>query len=587
MNILLVAVNAKYIHSNPAIYSLKSACSNGQAVTLAEYTINHQREHVLADIYRQKPDVIAISCYIWNIEFVEHLVADLALVLPKVPIWLGGPEVSYDAKDVLERLPMVEGIVVGEGEKSFDRLVNYYVNGAEALGKIEGILWREVDTGNIHDHSFPKTVDLGELPFYYENLPEDQFENRIVYYESSRGCPFSCSYCLSSIDKSVRFRDIALVKKELQFFLDRKVPQVKFIDRTFNCDKKRAKEIWLFIKEHTNGITNFHFEVSADLLDEESIDILCSLPKGLVQLEIGVQTTNIQTLNEIRRNTDLDKLFAAARRLIEAKCVHCHLDLIAGLPFEDYESFKKSFNQVYGVHPHQLQLGFLKVLKGSYMEKKAADYGLKYSKTAPYEVLSTHWISYEQLVKLKGVEEMVEVYSNTSQFSLSLPALLNCFDSPFECFLALAEYYEEHGLANLSHSRVKRYEILRDFYMGLQEKKLDVKEFTRFLVLDLYSREHVKSRPAWAPDLSPYKSITNEFYKEEANQFTYLKGYEGYDSQQLKRMTHLEPLEDGDGVLFDYKQRDPITHNAHMEVVQIGRTENRPLSHIPKVFSCK
>ncbi len=624
MNILLVAVNAKYIHSNPAIYSLQSACSNRQVVTLAEYTINHQREKVLADIYKRKPDVIALSCYIWNISFIEPLIEDLALLLPNVPIWLGGPEVSYDAKDVLARLPMVKGVMVGEGEHTFDRLVAYYFEGnaiaegqnvsAEAdriceetelvkagnvsegidnLKSIEGIVWRDGDT--IYDNGWPKLSDLGQLPFYYEQLPKEQFENRIVYYESSRGCPFSCSYCLSSIDKSVRFRDIDLVKKELQFFLDRKVPQVKFIDRTFNCDKKRAKELWLFMKEHANGITNFHFEVSADLLDEESIDILCALPKGLVQLEIGVQTTKEDTLKEIRRKTDMNKLFSSVKRLIAAKTVHCHLDLIAGLPFEDYKSFKKSFNDVYSLHPHQLQLGFLKVLKGSYMEEKAKEYSLKYSKTPPYEVLSTNWISYEQLVKLKGVEEMVELYSNTSQFTLSLPILIECFASPFAFFEALADYYREKELLTISHSRVKRYEILREFYIEVQngcfetdgryignqgcskdlvpkddeiKDVLTIEKFTQLLVLDLYAREHVKSRPAWAPNMDAYKSRIHSFYKEEAQSFTYLKGYEDYDSQQLKRMTHLEPVGEGVGILFDYKTRDSITYNARMVKVQ-------------------
>lgn len=613
MNILLVAINAKYIHSNPAIYSLQSVCSKPQAVTLAEYTINHQREKVLADIYKRMPDVIAFSCYIWNISFVEALVADLALLLPHTPIWLGGPEVSYNAKEVLVRLPMIKGVMVGEGERTFQQLVAYYMEEGEiakgqtasgearlrkaptagreraTLASIKGIVWREGDS--LFENGWPEPLTLGQLPFYYEQLQKEPFENRIVYYESSRGCPFSCSYCLSSIDKNVRFRDIQLVKKELQFFLDRRVPQVKFIDRTFNCDIKRAKELWLFLKEHTNNVTNFHFEISADLLDTESIEILCSLPRGLVQLEIGVQTTNKDTLKEIRRKTDLDKLFSSVKRLLAAQTVHCHLDLIAGLPFEDYESFRQSFNDVYRLHPHQLQLGFLKVLKGSYMEEKAEDYGLKYSKTPPYEVLATSWISYEHLAKLKVVEEMVEVYSNSSQFLLSLPVLMECFDSPFAFFEALAEYYTERNLLNVCHSRVKRYEILRQFYMEVQkslpqpqrneiftksvvskENKVDkvptLEKITQLLVLDLYAREHVKSRPLWAPNLEAHKSRIHSFYKEEAQDLAYLPGYEGYDSQQLKRMTHLEPIGEGVGILFDYKTRDPITYNARMVRVE-------------------
>lgn len=574
MNILLVAVNAKYIHSNPAIYALKSACSNAQVVTLAEYTINHQREKVLADIYMQHPDVVAFSCYIWNISFVEALVWDLTQVLPNTDIWLGGPEVSYDAGAVLERLPMVKGVMIGEGEETFNRLVKVYLK-QEAIEEMEGILYR--DNERIVFKERKQSPDFDKQPFYYARLPKEQFENRVVYYESSRGCPFSCSYCLSSIDKQVRFRSLALVKKELLFFLEQKVPQVKFIDRTFNCDKNRAKEIWRFLKEHANGVTNFHFEISADLLDEESIALLCSMPQGLVQLEIGVQTTNERVLEEIRRKTNLPKLFQAVQRLVASNRVHCHLDLIAGLPYEDYESFQRSFDQVYGLRPHQLQLGFLKVLKGSFMAEKAKDYGLQYSKTPPYEVLSTKWISYEQIILLKGVEEMLEVYSNSGQFFFSLPALMECFASPFACFLALSAYYKEKKLDSVSHSRIRRYEILRAFYEERciprfqkteAENAFLLKEFTCLLVLDLYAREHVKSRPEWAGSLEKNKRQVRQFYQREGENYQYLHGYQDYDSQQLKRMTHLEPMEDGSAYLFDYRNRDAITYNARMVKIE-------------------
>lgn len=579
--VLLMAVNARYIHSNPAICSLYGACEDKESVALAEYTINHPPEKVLADIYGRHPQVLACSCYIWNITYIEKLLWDLIRVMPDLMIWLGGPEVSYDGETVLSRLPFVKGVMVGEGENTFSRLVSYYrgtvsSDGEPSLRGIPGLVFRE--NGQIISTGPPEPADMDALPFFYESLPEDHFANRIIYYESGRGCPFRCSYCLSSIDRRVRFRDLALVKRELAYFLEKKVPQVKFIDRTFNCDRARALEIWRWIREHYNGVTNFHFEIAADLLDEASIQLLGSMPAGAVQLEIGVQTVNPDTLREIRRHTDMDRLFWAVRKLVAAGNVHCHLDLIAGLPCEDYESFRHSFDVVYELRPHQLQLGFLKVLKGSYMEEKAADYGLRYSREAPYEVLSTRWLSFGQLIRLKAVEEMVELYANSGQFLRTLPVMIRAAGSPFSFFEGLAAYYKEKGYSAVSHSRVRRYEILREYYIEKLSKKAEAEDdaefcpakITELLVLDLYAREAMKSRPAWAPSLEPWREEIRGFYIREEKERRYLKDYEGCTAAQLRRMTHLEVLSQGRAVLFDYRRRNPVTGNAEMIAVDRG-----------------
>ncbi len=586
MNILLAAVNAKYIHSNPAIYSLRSACGHKKSVTLAEYTINHQQEKVLADIYERKPDVLAFSCYIWNISFIEQLAADLSRLRPDLPIWLGGPEVSCHCREVLQRMPGVKGIMRGEGEKTFAQLANHYTEHTPALTQIPGICFREGDT--LYDNGEPLPVELDSLSFWGPEVLNDGAENRIIYYESGRGCPFSCSYCLSSLDKAVRFRSLELVKQEVLYFLEKKVPRVKFIDRTFNCDRKRALEIWEFIKNHHNGVTCFHFEVDGDLLDEASLALLETMPAGVVQLEIGVQTTNPRTLEEIRRKTDQEQLFYAVKRLTAKNHVHCHLDLIAGLPYEDYDSFRRSFDQVFALGPHQLQLGFLKVLKGTYMEEMAEAYQLKYKSAPPYEVLSTKWLSYEQIIRLKGVEEMTEIYANSNQFCLTLQALLGQaaprsvpqsvqgrapqFTSPFAFFEALADFYKQKGLAAVSHSRLRRYEILMAFYRTAVEERRDSlngeplaeEELKLLLALDLYARELCKSRPDWAPSLDRRKEDIRRFYQQETQEWRYLQAYHGFTAPQLSRMTHLEPLPEGGGVLFDYRSRDPVTGNVRM-----------------------
>lgn len=564
MKFLLTAINAKYIHSNPGVYSLKAyaekeleGMQNRPDIEIGEYTINHQLDFIWKDIYRRQPDAVGFSCYIWNIDYVRNLIRDLHKILPQTEIWLGGPEVSYNAGELLEQIPEIRGIMKGEGEETFARLMQFYGTGSPALKEIDGLAVRTSD-GRISERQARPVMDMSRIPFSYHDLTG--FEHKIIYYESSRGCPFSCSYCLSSIDKSVRFRDLELVKQELDFFLKHQVPQVKFVDRTFNCKKSRSMAVWKHILEHDNGVTNFHFEISADLLSGEELELLSKMRPGLVQLEIGVQTANPETIREIRRKMDLEKLRAVVEMIRGFGNIHQHLDLIAGLPYEDYESFGRSFNQVYAMRPSQLQLGFLKVLKGSYMAEMAKAYDLRYKGIPPYEVLSTRWLSYGDILKLKAVEEMTEVYYNSGQFKHTIEALEQEFETPFAMFTAMAEYYERLGLFEISHNRLARYEILFDMIREYAKERLE--QYRDLLMYDLYLRENLKSRPTFARDQLPYKRQVREFFENECENPQYLKGYGGYEARQIAKMAHIEVLGDGRMILFDYRNREPLYHNA-------------------------
>ena len=571
MKILLVALNSKYIHSNPAVYSLKAyadeilrqCCDPDEmpGIEIAEYTVNQPLNRTMADIYRKTPDLLFISCYIWNRAEAEMLAADMGKIRPELDIWLGGPEVSFDAEEVLERLPAVKGVIRGEGEKAFARIVRAYCGGSsfnDALAEITDLTFREA-SGRIAVTGESGRIDFDTVPFPYKEL--DSFSNRIIYYESSRGCPFRCSYCLSSVDKKLKFRSAERVKPELQFFLDRKVPQVKFIDRTFNCSHEHAGEIWRYIRENDNGITNFHFEIAADLMTEEEIELLGTMRPGQVQLEIGVQSTNDKTLKEINRPMDFDRVCEVVSAIRAVNNIHLHLDLIAGLPFEDILSFRSSFNDIFALRPHQLQLGFLKVLKGSPIDRKSENYGLRSTDATPYEVLSTNWISYEELMGLKGVEEMVEVYYNSGQFIKSVELLLGAFDDAFGFFEALADWYREHGLDMINLSRNQRYENLLEFgraYAGGGE-------LTDALIYDFYSRENVKSRPEFFGQDTVEKEYSKEFYRLEAEEHNKLSSRQCLeaDVRLLRRLTHIEKL-GSRYYLFDYTQRDPMTNNARV-----------------------
>ena len=548
MKILLAACNAKYIHSNLAVYDLKAYSSDyDEHVILREYTINQPKDEILKDIYSSGADVVCFSCYIWNISFVRELIRDLVKILPKTAFWAGGPEVSYDAEKFLTEMPEMTGVMVGEGEKTFHDLLEFYIDGKDSLEEISGIAYRTGD--KIIHNGWRELMDLSAIPFVYEHL--EKFENRIIYYESSRGCPFSCSYCLSSIDKKLRFRDLELVKKELQFFLDHRVPQVKFVDRTFNCKHEHAMTIWKYILEHDNGVTNFHFEISADLLREEEMELMSQMRPGLIQLEIGVQSTNPETIRAIHRHMDLKKLEHCVNRVHSFRNIHQHLDLIAGLPYEDYDIFHQSFNDVYQMKPDQLQLGFLKVLKGSLMQKEAEVYGIVYKEKEPYEVLSTNWLTYGEVLKLKMVESMVEVYYNSGQFWHTLEYLVPFEKDAFTFYEKLGSFYEKKGYSEISHSRMRRYEILLEYLQ--EETDVPTEVAAQKMLYDLYLREKLKKRPAFAPDQKQYETAVWNYRK----------------NNQVSKTAHIEVFENGTVILFDYEKRDPLSNNAYTEVVQL------------------
>ena len=554
MKILLVACNAKYIHSNLAVYDLQAYASDyADHIVLKEYTINQQKDDIMRDIYLEHPDVVCVSCYIWNISFVKELMADLAKILPDADFWAGGPEVSYDAEKFLTENSEFKGVMVGEGEETFKELAGHYVEkNPQNLKNMTGICYRDGD--QIIHNGWRQIMDLSSIPFIYKDLSE--FKNRIIYYESSRGCPFSCSYCLSSIDKKLRFRDTETVKKELQFFIDNKVPQVKFVDRTFNCKHDHAMAIWKYINEHDNGVTNFHFEISADLLREEELQEMSTMRPGLIQLEIGVQSTNPDTIKAIHRTMDFEKLKGIVDRIHSFGNIHQHLDLIAGLPYEDYDSFRHSFNDVYALKPQQLQLGFLKVLKGSHMMEMCKEYGIVYKTQEPYEVLSTKWLDYDHVLKLKTVENMVEVYYNSGQFQNTLEYLENFFQDAFSIYERLGSFYMEKGYGDVSHTRMRRYEILLEFLEDVPEISVD--QVKDQMVYDLYLRENLKSRPGFARDQKPFERQVWDFRKRE----------------KVAKNAHVEVFADGTVLLFNYADRDPLTNNAHVTDVTKDVFEN-------------
>ncbi|MDD6070796.1 MAG: B12-binding domain-containing radical SAM protein [Clostridiales bacterium] len=586
MKIVLAALNAKYVHSNLAVYDLqayaeeqlnkernelyKAEKAGIPEIVIKEYTINHNLDLILQSLYQEKAAVVAFSCYIWNVHEILIIAKELSKVSPKMHIWLGGPEVSYNSEKLLEEHPFIEGIIQGEGEVTFYELVKVWscldekseddklgriadagINGkdhrenilekSDKYSGVLGITYRDL-SGKICGNGKRPLMSLDDVPFIYRDL--SKFENKILYYESSRGCPFSCSYCLSSIDKSVRFRSIELVEKELQFFLDHKVSQVKFIDRTFNCKREHSLAIWRYLLEHDNGITNFHFEVAADLIGEEELAVLSKMRPGLIQLEIGLQSTNPATIREIHRVMDVERLKKNMLTIKGFHNIHQHLDLIAGLPFEDVITFKQSFNEAYEMKPNQLQLGFLKVLKGSYMGEQINEYGLQYQDNQPYEVLSTKWISYDEILALKQVEEMVEVYYNSAQFEHVLNYVISFFESSYDFFEAIGTYYAKNQLYGIGFKREARYNVLRSFCMEWFKKcdrTFSAKILDSLLVYDYYLRENAKSRPAWSPEEPIEKQKYQDFFKRGGTEEIHL-GKEGYDSKVAARVMHIEPV---------------------------------------------
>lgn len=649
MRFLLCGINAKYIHSNLAIFSLKAYADRkkipGAEIILKEYTINNYVEDILQDLYEEKADVVIFSCYIWNISFVRELAAELKKVSPDVKIWAGGPEVSYAANKFLMENPAFDLIMQGEGEEVFSELIRltveekcrikdvykqseskkvlsgivekrYSIERKQAvkeekdiedkhfagednvyptnyidmskLQKLQGIAVRDFSgkaaLGNAESNIENKTkiintgfatlMDMDTIPFVYEDF--HLFEHKILYYETSRGCPFCCSYCLSSVDKTVRFRSLPIVKKELDAFLEAKVPQVKFVDRTFNCNRQRAIDIWSYLVEHDNGITNFHFEISSDLLGEEELELFAKMRPGLIQLEIGVQSTNGETVDAIHRHMDLDKLFHYVDRVHELGNIHQHLDLIAGLPYENYERFGCSFDDLYAHEPDQLQLGFLKVLKGTMMEEEVKKYSILYRNQPPYEVLGTKWLSYDEIILLNGVEELVELYYNSGQYTLTLKYAVPFFESPFRFYEMFSAWYRGKGYHKLNHNRLEKYNILREFLREhIDENEWDTLD--EIMLYDMYLRENVKGRPAWAKDTAQYKKEWKALYREQGEKLFPEDVQAGiYDSKRAANQSHIEVFEinikkfEQSGqvekkqvfCLFDYSRRNPLNRAA-------------------------
>ena len=573
MKIFLTAINAKYIHSNLAVYSLRAYAKDYQdQIVIGEYTINNRVDYILEQIYKAKPDVLCFSCYIWNMDYVEELITEYHKLCPEVPIWVGGPEVSYEVETFLAEHPQVTGVMIGEGERTFKQLCKYYVNRAGSLEEIRGIAFRDQDSGKTVFTPAQEPMNMSDIPFCYDHI--ENFENRIIYYESSRGCPFNCSYCLSSIDKKLRFRDIELVKKELAFFIEKKVPQVKFVDRTFNCRHDHAMEIWRFVKEHDNGITNFHFEISADLLNEEELALIHDMRPGLIQLEIGVQSTNETTIREIHRTMKLELLKDIVRKIQSGENIHEHLDLIAGLPYEDYATFAKSFDEIYALKPNQLQLGFLKVLKGSYMYEHAAEYEIVYHEKTPYEVMKTKWLSFDDVLKIKQVEEMLEVYYNSGQFEITMKVMEPLFESAFAMFQEFGAFYEEKGYFGMSHSRIRRAEILLEFMRERKSEDTVLQMLEESLTFDLYYRENCKSRPSWAPSPAEFKEQTRYYCKNGVK--SHVEPFHYRFPEKSKKALNEIPtrLKQPVYMLFDYENRDPLDHQAHVtEVAAVSMAE--------------
>lgn len=566
MKIFLTAINAKYIHSNLAVYSLRAYAKDYQdQIVIGEYTINNRVDYILEQIYKAKPDVLCFSCYIWNMDYVEELITEYHKLCPEVPIWVGGPEVSYEVETFLAEHPQVTGVMIGEGERTFKQLCKYYVNRAGSLEEIRGIAFRDQDSGKTIFTPVQEPMNMSDIPFCYDHI--ENFENRIIYYESSRGCPFNCSYCLSSIDKKLRFRDIELVKKELAFFIEKKVPQVKFVDRTFNCRHDHAMEIWRFVKEHDNRITNFHFEISADLLNEEELALIHDMRPGLIQLEIGVQSTNEITIREIHRTMKLELLKDIVRKIQGGENIHEHLDLIAGLPYEDYATFAKSFDEIYALKPNQLQLGFLKVLKGSYMYEHAAEYEIVYHEKTPYEVMKTKWLSFDDVLKIKQVEEMLEVYYNSGQFEITMKVMEPLFESAFAMFQEFGAFYEEKGYFGMSHSRIRRAEILLEFMREQKSEDAVLQMLEESLTFDLYYRENCKSRPFWAPSPAEFKEQTRYYCKNGVK--SHVEPFHYRFPEKSKKALNEIPtrLKQPVYMLFDYENRDPLDHQAHVTEV--------------------
>ncbi len=475
MKVILSTLNSKFIHSCLAIRYLQGYVEDLIHIDIKEYTINQNIDFITSDLFKDEPDVIGFSTYIWNLTETLKICKILKIVNPKLKIILGGPEVSFDGEKILKDNPFIDFIIYGEGEETFREYIKNLISNNEDYTNIQGLIYSQ---GNkvIKNPSRPLLKDLNIIPSPYKNIG-NEFENKIVYFESSRGCPFNCRFCLSSTIKGVRYFDIARVKEDLNNLIEGKVKQVKFVDRTFNANKKYAMEIMNFIIDKNPKDINFHFEVTAHLLDREMLDFLSNVKEGLFQFEVGVQSTNLDTIEAIGRTTDFEKLRNITKEIKSYKNIHQHLDLIAGLPYEGYDSFRSSFNDVYEIRPEKIQLGFLKLLKGSSLRKDQGKYGFKYLDAPPYEVLENDFIKYKEIIKLKAIEELVERYYNEGYFEHSLEFIIyNHYTSPFDFYEDFSDFWEREDYHKVSNSRNRLYEILMEFYKH--------KEFNNIMVFN-------------------------------------------------------------------------------------------------------
>lgn len=527
MKVLLLALNAKFIHTSLALRYIKAYCHEYEKnIEILETSINNNENEIIKAIYKKKPDIIGISCYIWNMSYIKLLIPTLKQILPEVTIILGGPEVSYEGESLLE-IPEIDLIMEGEGEETWKEYLDYRLKKQGDPSMISGIVYRN-EEGKIQRNTPRKPLDLDKLPFVYENL--EGLSHKILYYEASRGCPFNCQYCLSSIEQGVRFVPVEKVKKHMAYFLDKRVKQVKFVDRTFNARRQYAMDIWSYIIEHDNGYTNFHFEIAAELIHDEMFDLLAKARPGLIQFEIGVQSTNPNVLKIIKRPMPFEDIKAVVERIKALGNIHQHLDLIAGLPEENYSSFRKSFNDVMSLRPQQFQLGFLKLLKGSGLREKAREYGLVYKAEPPYEILYTSYISYDEILKLHAIDDLVDRYYNNGRFKYALEYFFNCFNYPFDFFEAFAKFWEEKGYDLIEHNKMAYYYHLIEFATVSSEVNEELlKEFIR---LDYLLHEPLKEVPA------QFETIKREAIKEDFN--TLLKN-DDWVTQYAPNLSNLAP----------------------------------------------
>lgn len=549
MKVLLTAINSKFVHSNLAVRYLKAFTKDmDYTATIREFSINDREENILEEIIKEKPDIVAFSTYIWNIEMVKRLSNLIKIVDNDIEIIYGGPEVSYDSNKILGEL-VGDYIIEGEGEKTYREFIEYKL-GTRSLNDIRGLYYKE--NGEVIANAKRPLMNMDEIAFPYEE--DENLDNKIVYYEGSRGCPFNCKYCLSSTTHGVRFLDSDRVKNELKFFIDKKVRLVKFVDRTFNCNHKFSMAVWEFlINEETN--TQFHFEISADILKPIELELLRKAPKDRFQFEVGVQTTNDDVLNRINRFVNFSDIKEKVCELLEIKNIKQHLDLIAGLPGEDYHSFKRSFNEVYSIEPEEIQLGFLKLLKGSSMREEAGLYNMKYSPYPPYEILSTKDISYDELLILKKVEEMVDKYYNSQKFNNIIKYFIPKFETPFDFYLSLGKFFDKKGHFKRNIGNSEYYKVFLDFNMEIL--KGDNSILGDILKFDYLSFNKKRGMPSFLE--RPLTKESEQEIKDQLRGKYSLKGYQleafGIDinkfiqqNEIVKERTYFLFAHEGEGV---------------------------------------